>query len=98
MGDPIKFIMKRQGTQSTLEMNCFIMDTTMRDFSYTFDFWLRNMKEAEAVRDIITYLNTIQLRLKGNSGALFAIPNYFKISYMYKGREYKFKFNICLLL
>lgn len=88
MGDPIKFIMKRQGTAINPRNELFYNGPTMRDFSYTFDFWPRNMKEAEAVRDIITVFKYNSAPgLKGNSGALFAIPNYFKISYMYKGEE-----------
>jgi hypothetical protein len=88
LGDPIKFIMKRQGTAINPRNELFYNGPSMRDFSYTFDFWPRNMKEAEAVRDIITVFKyNSSPGLKGNSGALFAIPNYFKISYMYRSEQ-----------
>ena len=88
MGDPIKFIMKRQGTAINPRNELFYNGPTMRDFSYTFDFWPRNMKEAEAVRDIIhVFKYNSSPGLAGGSGALFAIPNYFKISYMYRSEQ-----------
>ena len=47
------------------------------------------MKEAEAAqRDIIhVFKYNSSPGLAGGSGALFAIPNYFKISYMYRSEQ-----------
>ena len=86
LGDPIKFIMKRNGTAINPRNELFYDGPGMRSFTYTFDFWPRNMKEAEAVSDIIQIFKyNSSPALNGDSGALFGIPNYFKISYMYKG-------------
>ena len=86
LGDPIKFMMKRAGTAINPRNELFYEGPSMRDFTYTFDFWPRNMKEADAVRDIIKIFKYNSAPgFKDQAGALFEIPNYFKISYMYKG-------------
>ena len=86
LGHPIKFIMKRSGTAINPRNELFYNGPGMRNFTYTFDFWPRNMKEAEAVSDIIQIFKyNSSPALNGQSGALFGIPNYFRISYMYKG-------------
>ena len=55
------------------------MTTDFRTFSYTFDFWPRNSKEAKAVRDIIyIFKYNSSPGLRGKSGALFNAPNYFQ--------------------
>jgi hypothetical protein len=94
LGDPIKFMMKRAGTAINPRNELFYEGPGMRDFTYTFDFWPRNMKEADAVRDIITIFKYNSAPgFKDNAGALFEIPNYFKISYMYNG-EVNTKLNL----
>jgi len=86
LGDPIKFMMKRAGTAINPRNELFYEGPGMRDFTYTFDFWPRNMKEAEVVRDIVKIFKYNSAPgFKDQAGALFEIPNYFKISYMYKG-------------
>tara|TARA_B100000085_G_scaffold258442_1_gene260522 strand:- start:1198 stop:2226 length:1029 start_codon:yes stop_codon:yes gene_type:complete len=85
-GDPIRFIQKRSGTALNPRNEQFYDSPDFRTFSYTFDFWPRNPEEAKAVSDIITIFKyNSSPGLKGDAGALFEIPNYFRISYMYKG-------------
>ena len=85
-GDPIRFLQKRSGNALNPRNESFYNNPSQRTFSYSFDFWPRNEKEAEAVSDIITQFKyNSHPGLKGDSGALFEIPNYFRISYMYKG-------------
>ena len=85
-GDPIRFIQKRSGTALNPRNEQFYDSPDFRSFSYTFDFWPRNMKEAKAVSDIITIFKyNSSPGLKGEAGAIFEIPNYFKISYMHRG-------------
>ena len=51
MGDPIKFIMKRQDAINPRN-ELFYNGPTMRDFSYTFDFCTKKYESSRAVRDI----------------------------------------------
>ena len=86
-GDPIRFIQKRRGSALNPRNEQFYDSPDFRNFSYTFDFWPRNAKEAEAVKDIITIFKyNSSPGKKGDSGALFEIPNYFRISYMYNNQ------------
>ena len=86
-GDPIRFLQKRTGTALNPRNEQFYDSPDFRNFSYTFDFWPRNAKEAEAVKDIITIFKyNSSPGKKGDSGALFEIPNYFRISYMYNNQ------------
>lgn len=85
-GDPIRFLQKRSGNALNPRNEQFYDSPDFRNFSYTFDFWPRNMAEAKAVSDIITIFKYNSAPgLKGNAGAIFEIPNYFKISYMHRG-------------
>ena len=83
-GDPIRFLQKRSGSALNPREEQFYNAPDFRSFSYTFDFWPRNPKEGEAVKDIIQIFKyNSSPGKKGAAGALFEIPNYFKISYMY---------------
>ena len=85
-GDPIRFLQKRSGNALNPRQEQFYDSPDFRSFSYTFDFWPRNEKEAKAVSDIITIFKYNSAPgLKGDAGAIFEIPNYFKISYMHRG-------------
>ena len=85
-GDPVRFLQKRSGNALNPRNEQFYDSPDFRSFSYTFDFWPRNMKEAKAVSDIITIFKyNSSPGLKGEAGAIFEIPNYFKISYMHRG-------------
>jgi len=86
-GDPIKFLQKRSGNALNPRQEQFYDSPGFRNFSYTFDFWPRNQKEAKAVSDIIEIFKYNSAPgLKGDAGALFEIPNYFRISYMHRGQ------------
>ena len=85
-GDPVRFLQKRSGNALNPRNEQFYDSPQFRSFSYTFDFWPRNMDEAKAVSDIITIFKyNSSPGLKGDAGAIFEIPNYFKISYMHRG-------------
>ena len=85
-GDPVRFLQKRSGNALNPRNEQFYDSPQFRSFSYTFDFWPRNMKEAKAVSDIITIFKYNSAPgLKGDAGAIFELPNYFKISYMNRG-------------
>ena len=85
-GDPVRFLQKRSGNALNPRNEQFYDSPQFRSFSYTFDFWPRNMKEAKAVSDIITIFKYNSAPgLKGDAGAIFELPNYFRISYMHRG-------------
>ena len=85
-GDPVRFLQKRSGNALNPRNEQFYDSPQFRSFSYSFDFWPRNMDEAKAVADIITIFKyNSSPGLKGDAGAIFEIPNYFKISYMNRG-------------
>ena len=85
-GDPVRFLQKRSGNALNPRNEQFYDSPEFRSFSYTFDFWPRNMKEAKAVADIITIFKyNSSPGKKGDAGAIFELPNYFRISYMNKG-------------
>jgi len=85
-GDPVRFLQKRSGNALNPRNEQFYDSPQFRSFSYSFDFWPRNMAEAKAVADIITIFKyNSSPGLKGDAGAIFEIPNYFKISYMNRG-------------
>ena len=88
MGDPVRFTLKRFGTAINPRNEAFYNTPTQRTFAYTFDFWPRNQDEAQAVENIITIFkyNSAPGFTEKTSG-LFTVPNYFKISYMYKTAE-----------
>tara|TARA_E500000178_G_scaffold351047_1_gene411269 strand:+ start:47 stop:1093 length:1047 start_codon:yes stop_codon:yes gene_type:complete len=87
-GDPVRFLQKRSGTALNPRNEQFYDSPDFRSFSYTFDFWPRNMKEAKAVNDIIMIFKYNSAPgLKGKAGAIFELPNYFRISYMHRGEE-----------
>ena len=83
MGDPVRFTLKRFGTAINPRNEAFYNTPTQRTFSYTFDFWPRNPKEAEAVENIITIFKYNSAPGLTEGAGLFVTPNYFKISYMY---------------
>jgi hypothetical protein len=87
-GDPVRFLQKRSGTALNPRNEQFYDSPDFRSFAYTFDFWPRNMKEAKAVNDIIyIFKYNSAPGKKGKAGAIFELPNYFRISYMHRGQE-----------
>ena len=88
-GDPVRFMAKRAGVAVNPRNESFYVSPNQREFSFTFDFWPRNAKEAEAVSKIIAifkYNSSPGFAEKG-MGSVFTIPNYWKISYMYNNGE-----------
>jgi len=87
MGDPVRFAAKRAGVAVNPRNEAFYSSPSQRTFSFEFDFWPRNPKEAQAVEDIITIFKYNSApgfqppELGGSS--VFSTPNYWKISYMY---------------
>tara|TARA_B100000212_G_scaffold342364_1_gene329086 strand:+ start:404 stop:1429 length:1026 start_codon:yes stop_codon:yes gene_type:complete len=88
-GDPIKLIQKRRGIAINPRNEQFYDSPKFRSFSYTFDFWPRNPKEAKAVEDIIyIFKYNSSPGISGDLGTgFFEQPNYFNISYMYNGEK-----------
>ena len=89
MGDPVRFAAKRKGIAVNPRNEAFYSTPTQRTFSFEFDFWPRNPKEAEAVENIIgifKYNSSPGISEKGH-GSIFVIPNYWKISYMYNNGD-----------
>ena len=91
MGDPVRFLAKRAGVAVNPRNEAFYNSPTQRTFSFTFDFWPRSVAEAEAVDTIIKIFkyNSAPGFASGTQGGVFTIPNYFKIMYMFNGRENK---------
>ena len=85
-GDPIRFLQKRSGLALNPRNEQFYNSPDFRTFTYDFDFWPRNKKEAKAVQDIILIFKYNSSPGKADAaGSQFNIPNYFKISYMHRG-------------
>ena len=84
-GDPVRFAAKRAGVAMNPRNEMFYDSPEMRNFDFTFDFWPRNPKEAEAVEKIISIFkyNSSPGFQDGTLGGVFTIPNYWKISYMH---------------
>ena len=89
MGDPVRFAAKRAGVAVNPRNEAFYNSPSQRTFSFEFDFWPRNVKEAEAVNKIIHIFkyNSSPGFAQKTLQSVFAIPNYWKISYMYNNGE-----------
>ena len=89
MGDPVRFAAKRAGIAVNPRNEAFYNSPSQRTFSFEFDFWPRNKKEAEAVNKIIHIFkyNSSPGFAQKTHQSVFAIPNYWKISYMYNNGE-----------
>ena len=88
-GDPVRFAAKRAGVAVNPRNETFYSSPAQRSFSFEFDFWPRNMKEAEAVEKIIAIFkyNSAPGFKAGTLGSVFTTPNYWKISYMFNTKE-----------
>ena len=89
MGDPVRFAAKRAGVAVNPRNEAFYSSPSQRTFSFEFDFWPRNPKEAQAVEDIITIFkyNSSPGFADKTQQSVFTVPNYWKISYMYNNGE-----------
>ena len=90
-GDPVRFAAKRAGVAVNPRNEAFYSSPSQRTFQFEFDFWPRNMKEAEAVEKIIAVFkyNSAPGFADKTLHSVFTIPNYWKISYMYNNGENK---------
>ena len=88
-GDPVRFAAKRAGVAINPRNETFYSSPQQRSFSFEFDFWPRNPKEAQAVEKIIAIFkyNSAPGFKDGTLHSVFTIPNYWKISYMYNNGE-----------
>ena len=88
-GDPVRFAAKRAGVAINPRNETFYSSPQQRSFSFEFDFWPRNMKEAEAVEKIIAIFkyNSAPGFADKTQHSVFTIPNYWRISYMYNNGE-----------
>ena len=88
-GDPIRFAAKRAGVAVNPRNEAFYSSPSQRTFQFEFDFWPRNPKEADAVKDIITIFkyNSSPGFADKTQQSVFAVPNYWKIRYMYNNGE-----------
>jgi len=89
MGDPVRFAAKRAGVAVNPRNEAFYSSPSQRTFQFEFDFWPRNPKEADAVKDIITIFkyNSSPGFADKTQQSVFAVPNYWKIRYMYNNGE-----------
>jgi len=89
MGDPVRFAAKRAGVAVNPRNEAFYNSPSQRTFSFEFDFWPRNPKEADAVKDIITIFkyNSSPGFADKTMQSVFTVPNYWKVSYMYNNGE-----------
>jgi hypothetical protein len=87
MGDPVRFAAKRSGVAVNPRNEAFYSSPSQRTFSFEFDFWPRNAKEAQAVEDIILIFkyNSAPGFADKTQQSVFTTPNYWKVSYMYNG-------------
>ena len=88
-GDPVRFAAKRAGVAVNPRNETFYSSPQQRSFSFEFDFWPRNPKEADAVKDIITIFkyNSSPGFADNTQQSVFTTPNYWKIRYMYNNGQ-----------
>jgi len=86
LGDPFRLAMKRGGQAINPRNEMFYNTPEMRNFTFEFDFWPRNEKEAQVAEQIIHIFKYNAAPGLDESGAIFSIPNYWNIRYM-KGSQ-----------
>ena len=89
MGDPVRFAAKRAGVAVNPRNEAFYSSPSQRTFQFEFDFWPRNFNEAMAVDNIIHIFkyNSSPGFADKTQQSVFAVPNYWKIRYMYNNGE-----------
>jgi hypothetical protein len=86
-GEPAKLIGKAFGVAMNPHEEQFFEKPNFRSFSYDFEFWPRNEREAREVEKII-FLFKYHMHPsvdKGSGGRLFKVPSEFEIDYCYLG-------------
>jgi len=86
-GDIFRLSTKSMGVAINPRNEQYYTSPGFRSFSYTFDFYPKNSKEADAVHDIVKlfkYHSHPELLEAKVSGRFFIAPSEFEIHYMYK--------------
>jgi len=86
-GEPAKLIGKAFGVAMNPHEEQFFEKPNFRSFSYDFEFWPRNEREAREVEKII-FLFKYHMHPsvdKGSGGRLFKVPSEFEIDYCHLG-------------
>ena len=90
LGNPVKLTTKAFGLAVNPHQEMFFEGVPFRTFSYNFDFWPRNEKEMEAVRNIIflfKYHMHPEIDLSTTGARMFKVPSEFEIHYAYLDQE-----------
>jgi len=90
LGNPVKLTTKAFGLAVNPHQEMFFEGVPFRTFSYNFDFWPRNEKEVEAVRNIIflfKYHMHPEIDLSTTGARMFKVPSEFEIHYAYLDQE-----------
>jgi len=90
IGNPVKLTTKAFGMAVNPHQEMFFEGVPFRSFSYTFDFWPRNQKEMEAVKNIIflfKYHMHPEIDLSTTGARMFKVPSEFEIHYAYLDQE-----------
>jgi len=103
-GDPKKVLSKALGIAQNPHEEQFFEKPNFRSFSYTFDFWPRNEREAHEVHRILWMFKYHQHpSLDGGPGGLsgryFKVPSEFEIFYYFKNdvNDFMNKISRCVL-
>ena len=89
-GNPVKLATKAFGVAVNPHQEMFFNGVPFRSFEYSFDFWPRNEKEAEAVRNIIflfKYHMHPEIDTSAAGARMFKVPSEFEIHYAYMDQE-----------
>ena len=90
LGNPVKLATKAFGVAVNPHQEMFFNGVPFRTFEYSFDFWPRNQKEAEAVRNIIflfKYHMHPEIDTSAAGARMFKVPSEFEIHYAYMDQE-----------
>lgn len=100
-GEPAKLATKAFGIALNPHEEQFFEKPNFRSFSYDFEFWPRNEKEADVVNSIIALFKYHMHPSLDNAagGRFFKVPSEFEIHYAYLGQENEYlnKISRCVL-
>jgi len=100
-GEPAKLATKAFGIALNPHEEQFFEKPNFRSFSYDFEFWPRNEKEADVVNTIIALFKYHMHPSLDNAagGRFFKVPSEFEIHYAYLGQENEYlnKISRCVL-
>ena len=96
-GDIFRLVSKNVGLAVNPREEQFYVGPGFRSFSYTFDFWPRNVTETETVKNIIKlfkYHSHPHLDKSLYNGRMFVVPSEFEIHYMFNEGKNPHLYNI----